>query len=110
MTNCPWCGAEPFKMMQHSYAFAMWRCDSYTLAEHRSPQQSQTCRIRELEAEAAGVAGLKKAGVEYDKAVRNCGGLSEEDNHNDIVRKRRMLFQACREYAKAKEKADEPAN
>jgi hypothetical protein len=66
MSNCPFCGAEEIKQ---NHVGVMWKClSSQRMATGSTdgPQQSQTCRIRELGLKIEAIRKHWEFGVDED--------------------------------------------
>lgn len=70
--------------------------------------ETKRARIRELEAEAAGVEGLLAAAVEHTKAEddHDGKGFYSPEKWGRTYDAEQALSDAAREYAKSKEKTD----
>lgn len=96
----------------------MWECGSIMAAG--TPAQAPTCRVRELEAELAGVKGLLVAcrnfvqdRLDYaaGKRRKKRQTLTERSVLVDRLNQTEQeLIAAYVEYAKSKEESDEPAS
>lgn len=105
-TNCPWCGAG--KHTADTVSPFVFACGS--IAEGN--RQTQRCRIRQLEAEAAGVAGLRTLALTYgrDENLLNAALRTDEllaaatyarnESFNNLAKH-------CRELAEKGESDDE---
>lgn len=113
-SNCPWCAADG--TLHSGQYHILWTCGAIQDMPHLTPRQSARCRIRELEAELAGVEGLLAACLLLAKSQSAFDDACDTQDRGgkavpDLVKLKYTkawshLEKCCRELAEKKGQSD----